>query len=123
MTNPAEKERSYEAQLRDAGVRIGPMSIDGMSMCAPCVWEQCDPTVRMLDSHADENEYQLLRPEASLAAVAAGITAMQVLMLIDRINVPTTVDSMITWDLSTGGGSSIPAKQRPHCTCLDGRAA
>ncbi len=119
----AQDEAMIPVLFTDAGVRIGPMSIDGLSMCAPCVWEQCDPTVRMLDNHAGENKRQLLRPEASLAAVTAGVTAMQVLMLIDRINVPTTVDSMITWDLSTGGGSSTPAKQRPHCTCLDGRAA
>ena len=64
-----------------------------------------------------------LRPEASLAAVAAGLAAMQSLMVLDRINIPAAAESMIVCDLPPGSVSSVPAKVRPRCTCLDGLAA
>lgn len=107
----------------DAGVHLGPLCVPGLTMCAGCAWEQCDPTLRMLPDAAAAVADPGLRPEASLAAVAAGLAAMQSLMVLDRINIPASAESMIVCDMPSGSVSSVPAKVRPHCTCLDGLAA
>ncbi|WP_411734204.1 ThiF family adenylyltransferase [Paeniglutamicibacter sp.] len=107
----------------DSGMHLGPMVIDGLTMCAQCAWEQCDPTLRMLCDDESSGQAPALRPEASLAAVAAGLAAMAVLMALDRINVPAAAGSMVVCDLPTGSVTSVPARARPRCTCLDPLAA
>lgn len=107
----------------DSGMHLGPMVIDGLTMCAACAWEQCDPTLRMLDARESVGRAPALRPEASLAAVAAGLAAMAVLMALDRINIPAAAGSMTVCDLPTGSITSVPARARSRCTCLDPLAA
>ncbi|MBV1779596.1 ThiF family adenylyltransferase [Paeniglutamicibacter sp. ABSL32-1] len=107
----------------DSGMHLGPMVIDGLTMCAPCAWEQCDPTLRMLAANETAGQAPALRPEASLAAVAAGLAAMAVLMALDRINVPAAAESMVVCDLPTGSVTSVPARPRARCGCLDPLAA
>lgn len=107
----------------DAGVRIGPMVIPGYTMCEACAWEQCDPTLRIVAPGEHFGHRDPVKPEASLAATAAGTVAMQILMALDRINVPAAADAMIVCDLSTGATSQVPARRRPGCTCLGQQAA
>lgn len=107
----------------DSGLHLGPLCLPGVSMCAPCVWEQCDPTLRMLGEAAASARDQALRPETSLAALAAGLAAVQVLMVLDRINIPSCAGSMFVSDMPTGSTVSVPAKARARCTCLDDVAA
>ncbi len=107
----------------DSGMHLGPLWLPGLTMCGHCVWEQCDPTLRMLAGAGVDAQVRGLRPEASLAAVAAGMAAMQVLMVLDRINIPSTAGSMLVCDLPTGSTTTVPAKTRPHCNCLDSLAA
>lgn len=107
----------------DSGMHLGPMAIEGLTMCAGCAWEQCDPTLRLLDANAPVAPGPALRPEASLAAAAAGLAAMAVLMALDRVNVPAAAGSMIVCDLPTGSLDSVPARPRARCTCLEPLAA
>ena len=107
----------------DSGMNLGPLCLPGLTMCERCVWEQCDPTLRMLDGDGVGARVPGLRPEASLAAVAAGLAAMQVLMVLDRINIPSAAGSMLVCDLPTGSTTTVPAKTRPRCNCLDSLAA
>ncbi len=105
----------------DTGMNLGPLCLPGLTMCARCAWEQCDPTLHMLPESTGIGAVP--RPESSLAALAAGMAAMQVLMVLDRINIPSAAGSMIMCDLPTGSTTSVPAKARPHCRCLDPVAA
>jgi hypothetical protein len=107
----------------DSGMNLGPLCLPGLTMCERCVWEQCDPTLRMLADAGVGARVPGLRPEASLAAVAAGMAAMQVLMVLDRINIPAAAGSMLVCDLPTGSTTMVPAKMRPRCNCLDSLAA
>lgn len=105
----------------DSGMHLGPLCLPGLTLCAQCAWEQCDPTLRMLREGTVVPA--VLRPESSLAALAAGMAAMQVLMVLDRINIPSAAGAMILCDLPTGSTTSVPARARPHCHCLDPVAA
>ena len=107
----------------DSGMHLGPMVIEGLTMCARCAWEQCDPTLRMLAANESPGHAPVLRPEASLAAVGAGLAAMAVLMALDRVNVPAAAESMLVCDLPTGSVASVPARARQRCGCLDPQAA
>ncbi|GAA1859719.1 hypothetical protein GCM10009715_04050 [Paeniglutamicibacter psychrophenolicus] len=107
----------------DSGMNLGPLCLPGLTMCERCVWEQCDPTLRLLADAGIGARVPGLRPEASLAAVAAGMAAMQVLMVLDRINIPSAAGSMLVCDLPTGSTTMVPAKTRPRCNCLDSLAA
>ncbi|GAA1495679.1 ThiF family adenylyltransferase [Paeniglutamicibacter kerguelensis] len=118
-----QDERLLPILFTDAGVRIGPMVIPGLTMCDACAWEQCDPTLRIVPPGGHLGRQHPVRPEASLAATAAGTAATQILMALDEVNVPAAAEAMILCDLATGATRQVPARQRPGCTCLDGQAA
>lgn len=118
-----EDERLLPVLFTDSGVRIGPMVIPGYTMCERCAWEQCDPTLRIVAPGEHFGHRGPVKPEASLAATAAGTAATQILMALDQVNVPAAAEAMIVCDLATGITSQVPARQRPGCTCLDQQAA
>lgn len=123
LENLPRDRRLLPILFTDAGVRIGPMVIPGLTMCEACAWEQCDPTLRIVSSGERLGQQDPVRPEASLAATTAGTAATQILMALDAINVPAAAESMIMCDLATGATSQVPARQRPGCSCLDPQAA
>lgn len=118
-----QDDRLLPILFTDAGVRIGPMVIPGLTMCDACAWEQCDPTLRIVPPGEHLGRGHPLLPEASLAATAAGTAATQILMALDEVNVPAAAEAMILVDLATGATRQVPARQRPGCTCLDGQEA
>ena len=118
-----QDERLLPVLFTDAGVRIGPMVIPGLTICEACAWEQCDPTLRIVPAGGHPGNQHPLLPEASLAATAAGTAATQILMALDEVNVPVAAEAMILVDLATGATRQVPARPRPGCTCLDGQAA
>ena len=118
-----QDDRLLPVLFTDAGVRIGPMVIPGLTICEACAWEQCDPTLRLVPAGGHLGNRHPLLPEASLAATAAGTAATQILMALDEVNVPVAAEAMILVDLATGATRQVPARRRPGCTCLDGQAA
>ncbi|MGL3805010.1 hypothetical protein ACSYDW_02845 [Paeniglutamicibacter sp. R2-26] len=118
-----QDDRLLPVLFTDAGVRIGPMVIPGLTICEACAWEQCDPTLRIVPAGGHPGNRHPLLPEASLAATAAGTAATQILMALDEVNVPVAAEAMILVDLATGATRQVPARPRPGCTCLDGQAA
>ncbi|MFJ6418282.1 hypothetical protein [Paeniglutamicibacter sp. NPDC091659] len=118
-----QDDRLLPVLFTDAGVRIGPLVIPGLTMCDACAWEQCDPTLRIVPTGGHLGRRHPVRPEASLAATAAGTAATQILMALDEVNVPAAAEAMILVDLATGATRQVPARQRPGCTCLDGQEA
>ncbi|MFF5791424.1 hypothetical protein ACFY5D_05205 [Paeniglutamicibacter sp. NPDC012692] len=118
-----QDDRLLPVLFTDAGVRIGPLVIPGLTMCDACAWEQCDPTLRIVPPGGHLGRGHPLLPEASLAATAAGTAATQILMALDEVNVPAAAEAMILVDLATGATRQVPARQRPGCTCLDGQEA
>ena len=107
----------------DAGVRIGPLVIPGMTICAGCAWEQCDPTLRIVAPGEQFGHCTSIKPESSLAVTAAGSVATQILMALDQVNIPSAAENMLIIDLATGATSQVPARTRAGCTCMDQRAA
>jgi hypothetical protein len=41
-----------------------------------------------------------------------------VLMVVDGVNVPATMDAVLEFDLATGSLSRLPVRPRPDCGCL-----
>lgn len=116
-------QRLLPVLFTDAGVRIGPLVIPGMTICAGCAWEQCDPTLRIVAQGDHFGHCTSVKPESSLAVSTAGSVATQILMALDQINIPSAAENMLIIDLATGATSQVPARARAGCTCMDQRAA
>lgn len=116
-------QRLLPVLFTDAGVRIGPLVIPGMTVCAGCAWEQCDPTLRLVPPGGHLGHCTSVKPESSLAVTTAGSVATQVLMALDQVNIPTAAENMLIIDLATGATSQVPARTRAGCTCMDQQAA
>lgn len=116
-------QRLLPVLFTDAGVRIGPLVIPGLTICAGCAWEQCDPTLRIVAPGGYFGQCSSVKPESSLAVATAGSVATQILMALDQVNIPSAAENMLIIDLSTGATSQVPARTRAGCTCMDQQAA
>lgn len=96
---------------------IGPLVIPGLTTCLDCA--------RAATTHRGNVPRATGCPrsgsstaELALSGTAAGLATLQVMMLLDGINVPTTADAVLMVDLSTGGVHRLPVEPRPGCTCM-----
>ncbi|HXD28874.1 MAG TPA: hypothetical protein VN621_08995 [Arthrobacter sp.] len=97
--------------------RIGPLVIPGLTTCLDCA--KTDRTLPPdLPRTAGCPRSGSSTAELALSATAAGLATLQVMMLLDGVNVPTTVDAVLMVDLSTGGVHRVPVEARPGCTCM-----
>lgn len=97
----------------DAGARVGPLVIPGLTPCLDCA-----PSHTMPAPVAPACAVSPTSPEISIAAAAAGMAVMQLLMLVDGVNVPAAAGSVLCLDLGTGAATHEPVVARPGCLCL-----
>ncbi|WP_372697946.1 TOMM precursor leader peptide-binding protein [Arthrobacter sp. JSM 101049] len=97
--------------------RIGPLVIPGLTTCLDCA-DTDDVRSADLPRTAGSPRSGSSTAELAMSATAAGLATMQVMMLLDGVNVPSTADAVLTVDLSTGGVHRIPVEPHPGCTCM-----
>ncbi|MGP5335090.1 ThiF family adenylyltransferase [Arthrobacter rhombi] len=100
-----------------AWARVGPLVIPGLTTCLDCA--QPPPGAPREGPRAVGTP----RPDSStaelaLSCAAAGLATVQILMLLDGINVPSTADAVLMIDLATGGVRRVPVQPRSDCTCM-----
>ncbi|MDN6299068.1 MAG: ThiF family adenylyltransferase [Micrococcaceae bacterium] len=100
-----------------AWARVGPLVIPGLTTCLDCAQPPVGAPM------AGPRAAGTPRPgsstaELALSCTAAGLAAVQILMLLDGVNVPSTADAMLTIDLATGGVQRVPVQPRSDCTCM-----
>jgi hypothetical protein len=118
-----------------SGARIGPLVIPGLTACQDCATAlgplgpagvPAPPPAEVaagtaagaLANGAPVNgAWDPAAAEVSLAAAAAGLAAMQVLMLLDGVNVPSCADGILHVELATGNVVREPVFPRAGCTC------
>ncbi|WP_417233497.1 TOMM precursor leader peptide-binding protein [Arthrobacter sp.] len=100
-----------------ASARIGPLVIPGLTTCLDCAQARTGRTVRGSRATGRPRAGSSTA-ELALSTTAAGLAALQVMMLLDGVNVPAAADAVLTVDLSTGGIDRVPIEPLPGCTCL-----
>lgn len=100
-----------------AWARIGPLVIPGLTACLDCA--QPAPGLEVAGPRsAGRPRGASSTAELALSVTAAGLAALQVMMLLDGVNVPSAADAVLTVDLATGGVHRVPVEPRPGCTCM-----
>lgn len=100
-----------------AWARVGPLVIPGLTTCLDCAQPRHGSGVTGPRSTGTPRS-DSSTAELALSCAAAGLAAVQVLMLLDGVNVPTTADAVLTIDLATGGVHREQVQPRPDCTCM-----
>lgn len=100
-----------------AWARVGPLVIPGLTTCLDCAQPRAGSTAEGPQA-AGTPRSDSSTAELALSCAAAGLAAVQILMLLDGVNVPSTADAVLSIDLATGGVQRVPVQPRSDCTCM-----